>query len=139
MNPAILDGRPLGNTSKLRALCCLGQDAGSQHLGAEPGNLHSSVSTLHVGSRSQGTMLYSADPRFVYKHGIVPVSKARLNEMFANVLKLYTHDTQQAFNTWYLLYACFSVRGYETQQCSQVLNKQEAGGDKRKQNECRAG
>lgn len=64
---------------------------------------------------------------------------ARLNEMFANVLKLYTHDAEQAFNTWYLLYACFSVRAYETQQCFQVLNKQEAGGDERKQNECRAG
>ena len=46
---------------------------------------------------------------------------ARLNEMFTNVLKLYTHDTQQAFNKWYLLYACFSVRVYETQQCFQVL------------------
>lgn len=74
MNPAILDVRPLGNTSKLRALCFLGQDAGSQHLGAEPGSLRSSVSTLRVG-RSQGTMLYSADPHFVYKHGIMPVSK----------------------------------------------------------------
>ena len=26
----------------------------------------------------------------------------RLNETFANVLKLYTHGTQQAFNKWYL-------------------------------------
>ena len=62
---------------------------------------------------------------------------ARLNEMFANVLKLYTYDTQQAFNIWYLLYACFRV--YERQKSFQVLNKQEASGDKRKQNECRAG
>lgn len=75
MNPAILDVRPLGNTSKLRALRCLGQDAGSYHLGAEPGNLHSRVSTLHVDSRSQVKMLYSADPCVVYKHGITPVSK----------------------------------------------------------------
>lgn len=75
MNTAILDVRPLGNTSKLRALCCLGQDAGSYHLGAQPGKLGSSLSTLRIGSRSQGKMLYSADPRFVYKHGIMPISK----------------------------------------------------------------
>ena len=62
---------------------------------------------------------------------------ARLNEMFANVLKLDTHGTQQAFNEWYLLYACFRV--YERQKSFQVLNKQEASGDKRKQNERRAG
>ena len=34
----------------------------------------------------------------------------RLNETFANVLKPYTHGTQQAFNKWYLLYARFSVQ-----------------------------
>ena len=33
------------------------------------------LSTLCIGSRSQGKMLYSADPHCVYKHGIVPISK----------------------------------------------------------------
>ena len=43
--------RPLGNISKpegLRDLRCSGQDAGSQHPGAESGNLHSSpIYTVH--------------------------------------------------------------------------------------------
>ena len=51
VNPTILDVMPLGNRSKgewLRAMCCLGQDSGSQHLGAESGNLHSSpIYTVH--------------------------------------------------------------------------------------------
>ena len=78
MNPAILDLRPLGNTSKpegLRGLCWLGQDTGSQHLGAESGNLRSSPTTLCVGSRSQGKMLCSANLCFAYKHGVVSISK----------------------------------------------------------------
>ena len=66
--------RPLGNSSKperLRDLRCLGQDAGSQtsrsrvRKPAFKSYLHCAfqvLSTLGIGSRSQGKMLYSADP-----------------------------------------------------------------------------